>query len=104
VIKISKLEDANRNKIKKIIVKEILNELLDKINNRIEKGTNSFDAYNSVIDNYEMEEEITLKYEIEAEKMNFIDDIDIKPEEVEKIKKIIEKKLFNSILEKNKLN
>jgi len=103
VINISKLEEKNRNEIKRIIVREILNELLDKINNRIEKGINSFDAYNSVIDNYEMEEEITLKYEIEAEKI-IIDDIDIKPEEVEKIKNRIEKKLFNTILEKNKLS
>ncbi len=53
-----------------------------------------------VLDNYEMEEEIALKYDIEVEKLNLIDKPNIHPKEIDKIKNKIEKHLFNMILEK----
>lgn len=59
-----------------------------------------FDAYNKVINDYKMEEEIILRYEIEAEKMKSINELNIKPKEIETIKKKIKNRLFNVILEK----
>ncbi|MFX1258249.1 MAG: hypothetical protein ACFFAN_10340 [Promethearchaeota archaeon] len=88
----------NREDIKKSIVEVCKNKLLKKIQKKINKGLNPLDSYDQVIKGYELEEEIIIIYEMKAKEANLTKKLDLRPEEIDSIKKKIEKNLFKVIL------
>lgn len=99
-----------KNKIRKDIENLVLNwcenDLSDRINKEMKKGLTVFDAIDKAFEEYELEDEIILKYELAVEKKNNDNskDLDLTYKQIknfkEKIKKIIYNKYINKI-EKN---
>ncbi|MFX1274761.1 MAG: hypothetical protein ACFFBP_09435 [Promethearchaeota archaeon] len=101
MIPISELtQKKKRENVKNKVVEICHNKILNKIQNKIENGLNPFEAYDQVFESFELEEEIILLYELEAEKANLIEELEIKPEEITEIKKKIEKNILDYILKK----
>ncbi|MFX1395243.1 MAG: hypothetical protein ACFFAH_16990 [Promethearchaeota archaeon] len=79
------------------------NELSDRINKEIKKGLTVFEAIDKAFEEYKLEEEIILKYELAVEKKNNNNskNLDLTYKQIknfkEKIKKLIYNKYINQI-------
>ncbi|MFW9865406.1 MAG: hypothetical protein ACFFEN_04835 [Candidatus Thorarchaeota archaeon] len=58
----------------------------------------SFSAYDEVLKRYELEEEIIITYEIEAEKAGFTKNYDLSYNEINELKNRVTKVVFNQVL------
>ncbi|MFX1388827.1 MAG: hypothetical protein ACFE9Z_02045 [Promethearchaeota archaeon] len=87
---------------KKVVEKSTINKLVNKIwkyvKNLIEKGMDSLGAYDEAIKDYELGEEIIITYEIEAKKAGLINHLDLKYDDIKKLKKRVKKTLFDKAL------
>ena len=97
---ISKLNKKNEEYIKKSTIEILKEKLLRKIQKEIDEGMDPLNAYEKVLKGYELEEEIIISYEIEAEKAGLTNSLDLKPREIKFLKDWLEKSLFNEVIKK----
>ncbi|MBN1800567.1 MAG: hypothetical protein JW891_03625 [Candidatus Lokiarchaeota archaeon] len=92
-----------KNQLKENLVEFVIesckNRLLEQIRVKIQDGLDPFDSYDQALDDFELEEEIALVYDLKAEKIPELPEkMDLMPNEIEGIKKEIEKNLFAAFM------
>ncbi len=95
---ISKLNKKNEEDIKKSTIEILQEKLLRKIQKEIDKGMDPLNAYEQALEGYELEEEIIITYEIEAEKAGLTNSLDLKSREIKYLEDQLKKSLFNEVL------
>ncbi len=95
---ISKLNRKNEEDIKKSTIEILQEKLLRKIQKEIDKGMDPLSAYEQALKGYELQEEIIITYEIEAEKAALTNSLDLKSSEIKYLEDRLKKSLFNEVL------
>ncbi|MFX1572952.1 MAG: hypothetical protein ACFFB0_09390 [Promethearchaeota archaeon] len=86
--------------IKESIIKKCVNEISNLIKMQIEKGIQVFQAIDNALQEFELEDEIMIKYEVEMVKRGNTKNLDIKPAQIDKLKDEIIKLVYNKYLNK----
>ncbi|MFX1321397.1 MAG: hypothetical protein ACFFAQ_07110 [Promethearchaeota archaeon] len=98
-MKISKFNKKNRKDIEKSTIKILKEKLSNNIQKEIDKGLDPLSAYEQVLKRYELEQEIIIIYENEAEKAGSTKNLDLKFEEIKFLKDKLKEDLFNKFLQ-----
>lgn len=73
-------------------------KLAEQIDGQINKGFEPLEAYDQILQDFKLDEEIILNFEYEADKAGLIDELDLNPKEIDLIKKQISQLLFNEFV------
>ncbi|MFX1397274.1 MAG: hypothetical protein ACFFAS_09550 [Promethearchaeota archaeon] len=80
-----------------VVVDICKEKLRKKIKNKIDNGVNPYSAYDQVVKKFKLDELVILTYDIEAEKANLSESLDLMPKEIEKMRDRIEKNLLEAL-------